>query len=268
MKTICVLALTGLLAAPAMGQSNAVALPEQSVRAAFAGRDGALVFIDCLAGVTNRFQPGACAEQYPPCSTFKIWNTLLGLECGRLSASDEAFYPWDGETRFIPEWNKDLTLREAFRVSCVPAFQKLARNIGALRMQSWVDRIGYGDRNLSAGVDVFWLPEPGRRTLLIAPDEQAGLMRALALGQVPASAKAQAVLKEIMTVRKTAHGVLYGKTGTGHGEAGKGNIGWFVGYVESSGRKCAFACIAKGPDVMGKHARAIVEAVLEQQGLM
>ena len=46
------------------------------------------------------------------------------------------------------------------------------------------------------------------------------------------------------------------------------NLGWFVGFVESRGRTYAFACAAKGDKVQGKDARAIVERVLEAQGLL
>lgn len=54
----------------------------------------------------------------------------------------------------------------------MPAFQDLARQIGAERMQIWIDRIGFGDRNTSAGVDVFWLPAKGRSNVM-SKDAQA-----------------------------------------------------------------------------------------------
>ncbi|MBI4720614.1 MAG: class D beta-lactamase [Chitinivibrionia bacterium] len=209
---------------------------------------------------------GSCVQTAEAAVNYRPNN---GLQLAALCATPgDAFYTWDGESRFIPEWNKDLTLKEAFQVSCVPAFQKLARDIGTKRMQSWIDKIGYGDRNISAGIDTFWLPAPGRTALLISPDEQAGLMCKLAFGKLPISDKSQAVLKEIMTVRKTDHGILYGKTGGGHDEAGKRDIGWFVGYVESNGKKYAFACVAKGKNMTGKTARTIVEIVLTQHGLL
>ena len=61
-------------------------------------------------------------------------------------------------------------------MSCVPAFQALAHRIGPQTMQRWLDRLGYGDRDLSAGIDVFWLPAPGRKTLLISPYESVDLV--------------------------------------------------------------------------------------------
>lgn len=241
-------------------------VPDSSVKEAFAQREGTLVLIDCASGEVSRYNPKLAAEKLPPCSTFKIWNTLFGLEAGVLHDADEPFWKWDGVKRSIEGWNQDLTLRGAFRESCVPAYQALARKIGAERMKAYIEKIGYGDGNMSSGLDVFWLPEPGRKPLLISPDEQAALMAKLATGQVPFSAEAQAKLKDIMTAKKTERGILYGKTGTG-GD-GDARIGWWVGYVETSGKTYAFASVVRGDKVMGKDARAVVEKVLAAEGYL
>jgi beta-lactamase class D len=135
-------------------------------------------------------------------------------------------------------------------------------------MQSWLDKISYGDRNISAGIDVFWLPEPGRKTLLISPDEQVQMLARLLTGKLPFSDSSKAVLRKIMRVKETAQGTLYGKTGTGEMKDGKSNLAWFVGFVESHGHAFAFACTLKGPHLMGKDARAVVESVLTQQGVL
>lgn len=241
-------------------------IPDAPINEAFGGREGTLVLIDCASGEVSRFNPGMAAKKLPPCSTFKIWNTLFGLEAGILHDADEPFYKWDGVKRSIEGWNQDLTLRGAFRESCVPAYQALARKIGEERMKGFLEKISYGDRNTSSGLDVFWLPEPGRVPLLISPDEQAALMVKLATGKVPFSADAQARLKDIMTAKKTERGTLYGKTGTG-GD-GPARIGWYVGYVESGGKTYAFACVTKGEGVMGKDSRAVVERVLGEGGYL
>lgn len=135
-------------------------------------------------------------------------------------------------------------------------------------MNSWLEKIGYGNRDTSAGLDVFWLPTPGRKTLLISPREQAELMSRLATKKLPFSAKTQFILQEVMLARKTERGALYGKTGTGTDGQGNYVMGWFVGYVESPGKTYAFACLLKGEKVMGKDARAVVEKVLTEQGLL
>src|SRR5438270_13822506 len=55
-------------------------------------------------------------SQYLPASTFKIVNSLIGLQTGVIS-SDTMRIKWDGIVRAHPEWNKDLSMYEAFRVS-------------------------------------------------------------------------------------------------------------------------------------------------------
>ena len=71
-----------------------------------------------------------------------------------------------------------------------------------------------------------------------------------------------------MAIKKTGNGVLFGKSGSGTDDRGIFVLGWFVGYVESNGRTYAFACTAEGENIMSKDARAIVETVLEKQGLL
>lgn len=235
-----------------------ILVPTDLITDAFAGREGALVIIDCASGDVQRHNPPLCGIKAAPCSTFKIWNTAIGLEAGLLDSADQPFWKWDGVKRTIEPWNQDLNLRQSFAASCVPAYQALARQIGAERMDAWLKKLGYGDRNTSSGIDVFWLPAPGRKPLLISPDEQARLMEHLATGEVPFSARTQTILKDIMTAKQGEQ--LYGKTGTS-GRVGKGEpeTGWFVGYFVSGKRTLAFACLLKGDKATGKEARAVVE---------
>ncbi len=244
-------------------------LPSGLVEQAFHGRMGAYVQIDVQTGARFESDAKACAAKFAPCSTFKIWNSAIGLELGIVAGPDAPFWKWDGVKRDIaPGWNQDQTLRSAFAASCVPAYQALARQIGKERMQENLDRLGYGNRDTSAGIDVFWLPSPGRKTLLISTVEQAELTARLAKGDVPFSEKTQAALKEVMKVKTTDKGTLYGKTGTATGADGEMVMGWFVGYVESGGKTNSFACRLEGKGVMGKDARAAVESILTGQGLL
>jgi beta-lactamase class D len=243
-----------------------LAVRGETVTEAFDGRAGAFVLVDCASGETYRNDPAACAEKVAPCSTFKIWNSAIGLETGLVTDPDAPFWKWDGKKYSIEGWNADQTLRSAIAVSCVPAFQALARQIGRERMQEWLDKLGYGDRDLSAGVDVFWLPEAGRKTLLISPDEQAAMIARLVGGKLPLSAKTRATLASILMQKKTERGTFYGKTGTGTDAAG--DVGWFTGYVESGGQTYAFACLLKGRGVMGRDARAAMERILAARGFL
>lgn len=244
---------------------------QQSLSAAkepFGGLGGALVLVDCSSGRARTFRPDVANTRLPPCSTFKIVNALIGIEEAIVTSPQQSFYQWDGVERAIPTWNRDLSFREAFQASCVPAFQNLARQIGTERMQDWIDKIGYGNRDISSGTDVFWLPSSGRQTILISPMEQARLIQRIIAGDVPFSKRSLAVLKELMFIRNTEAGRLYGKTGSGTDANGTFVLGWFVGYVESKGKTYAFACIAQGQNVMSKQARAIVDGVLESEGIL
>lgn len=261
---MALLAAAGILAA-----CRAVPFSGDTVADDFAGRDGALIIMECSdQAVVYDFRPLASEEQLPPCSTFKIWNTLLALEEGIVAGPETPFYQWDGKVRSISGWNRNLTLREAFHASCVPAFQALTQRIGQERMQRWIDSIGYGDRNISAGVDCFWLPASGRNTIRITPREQALLLSKLISGRLPASEKAIAELKRIMKTQETANGVLYGKTGSGTDASGAYNLGWYVGFAESEGRTYAFACTLKGRNATGRDARAMVEKTLARNGIL
>lgn len=268
MKSAYIIVVAVLIEVASVSFGQTFPVPDEVVSNALAGRAGTFVLIDCVSGKISDFNPTASAEKLPPCSTFKIWNTLIGLECGILLSPDAAFYTWDGQVRAIPDWNKNLTLKQAFQVSCVPAFQALARTIGPDRMQIWLKKIAYGDGDISAGIDTFWLPAKGRKTVLISPIDQARLMRRLALNDLPFSTNSMAILKEIMVVKKTSKGILYGKTGSRADDTGNYTMGWFVGYVESPTGKYAFACNIKGDNVMGKDARNIVEKILEIQGIL
>ncbi len=233
------------------------------------GYDAALVIHNRTTGETININSARSGQRLSPCSTFKIYNTLIGLELGLIKGPDEPCYRWDGVRRDIDGWNQDLTLRDAFRVSAVPAYQILARQIGEARMKEYIEKIGYGSQDISAGIDIFWLPRPDTTSIKISADEQVALLNKLLDNKLPFSPKNIAILRDIMQAEKTDKGTLYGKTGSGTGPDGKWNLGWFVGFFESGGTTYVFACnIIGGADPSGKVARTIVENVLRSKGLL
>ncbi|MBO8093633.1 MAG: class D beta-lactamase [Prosthecochloris sp.] len=233
------------------------------------GYETALLLCNRSTGETESLDAQLADRRQPPCSTFKIYNTLIGLELGLLSGPDDAWYQWDGVTRHYDTWNRDLTLRQAFSVSAVPAYQGLARQIGPERMKAYIDAIGYGSGDISSGVDTFWLPRPGTTPITISAREQAELLAKLLDGTLPFLEKNVSILKEIMHVAQTPKGTLYGKTGSGTDAEGKANLGWFVGFVESRGCTYVFACnITRGANPSGTAARQIVENVLKAKCLL
>jgi len=240
------------------------------IKEVISNQNVACVFVDCKSGLIITPDSTAVYARYTPCSTFKIWNTLIGIECQIIKSANAHFYTWDSIPRFIPAWNKNLSLKEAFQVSCVPAFQMLARFIGNENMKKWIAILNYGDKNISSGIDDFWLPREGKKSIQISPLEQAQCIRKLVNEELPFSEQSQEILREIMLIEKTSKGTYYGKTGTGSNVNGTNaqSIGWFVGYVTGKETTYSFACLIKGENVSGKDSKGIIESILKKSELL
>ncbi len=254
---------------------GALPLNTTAVAETFKDKQGVLVVTDTITGETYVSDPALAREAFGPCSTFKIWNTLIGLEEGILKSPDEPFWQWDGEERSFPDWNRDLTLREAFQASCVPAFQELARKIGPERMQAWLDKLDYGNKDMCDRPDSFWLPRAGQKNILITPEEQAALVNQLITGKLPVKKENVATLLDIMRIESSARSTLYGKTGSGLRSSKDGpsadndfDMGWFVGVLDCGGHKYSYACLVLGAGLGGKDARAAVQKIFRDSGML
>ena len=202
----------------------------------FHGMGGAFVLYDLQKGTSTEYNPIACRGRFSPASTFKILNSLIGLETGVIP--DEHFViPWDSVRRDITSWNRDQDLASAIANSVVWYYQELARRVGAQRMAHFVDTVGYGNRDISGGIDHFWLGS----TLAISPEEQVALLRRLREGTLPFSRRSMDIVKSILILERTDRYVLRGKTGFATDRSGTA-IGWFVGYVERADDVYFFAC--------------------------
>jgi beta-lactamase class D len=165
---------------------------------------------------------------YTPASTFKIVNALIGIQTGIIT-DENMVIKWDGIKRWNEDWNKDLTMKEAFAVSSVPWFQEVARRIGRDTMQRWIDSLGYGNRNISGPIDSFWL----NNRLKIKPDEELGLVKKLYFDQLPFFKRTQEIVQSVMLREQNSNYKLYYKTGLGSLENGH-ELGWVVGWIEEN----------------------------------
>lgn len=172
----------------------------------------------------KRFKDSA----YTPASTFKIVNSLIGIETGRI-VDEKMIIKWDGVVRSIPDWNKDLTMAEAFKVSAVPYYQEIARRIGKDTMQLWLDSLKYGNHQIGNYIDSFWLS----KTLKVTADEQLGLMKKLYFGKLPFQKRTQDIVKRVMLRESTANYQLSYKTGLGSTPNGR-SLAWVVGWIEEN----------------------------------
>lgn len=169
-------------------------------------------------------------SSFSPASTFKIVNSLIGLQTGVIS-SDSMVIKWDGVKRTFDSWNKDLTMYEAFRVSAVPYYQEVARRIGKDTMQFWLDSLHYGTEKITSAIDTFWLDN----TLKITPDEELGLVKRLYFDQLPFFPTYQKSVKRAMTFEENSNYQLGYKTGWSFWNEKKGkHIGWIVGWIKEN----------------------------------
>jgi beta-lactamase class D len=207
---------------------------------------GSIALYDSGTGRVVCSDARACGHAVIPASTFKIPNALIALELGVVEDA-ETLLPWDGQVRAVDEWNRDHTLRTGLRVSCVPCFQRIARDIGAQRMQQWIDRFAYGNRELSGGIDRFWL----NGGLRISPLEQIEFLRRLEGGKLGVSARSLEILLDVLALDVGQNHVLRGKTGLSRPPESATLAGWFVGWVEIGTRRVFFATLIDGvgPDV-------------------
>jgi len=190
------------------------------------GMKGTLLILDREKNILLGYNPAIWDSGYLPASTFKIANTLIGLETGAIDSN--YIFKWDGIPRRISSWNRDLTLTEAFRVSCVPCYQEVARKINAVRMKAYLDRLHYGQMEVHPeNIDLFWLEGNSR----ITPRQQLDFVKRLYEEKLPLSASVMKYVKAIMINEKTPEYILSGKTGWAIRNGN--NYGWFVGYLET-----------------------------------
>jgi len=196
-------------------------------------------------------------QQFTPASTFKICNSLIGLETGVIK--DENYViKWDSVQRRIPAWNQDQDLESAFKNSTVWYFQELARRVGGERMKYWLDKVNYGNADTSCGIDKFMLTGG----LRISPKQQIDFLRKLYENNLPFSRRTIDIVKKIMIAKETLDYVVRAKTGWGFQD--DLNIGWYVGYVETKGNIYFFAnCIQTADSENKNFAKARIDIVYQ-----
>ncbi len=188
-------------------------------------KDGCFLLRDNNHEAVYFYNKERSTQRFLPASTFKIFNSLVALETG-VAPDEQLVIKWDSVVRSEPEWNKDMNMREAFKVSNVGYYQEIARRIGPAYMQHYLDTVNYGNRNIGDKIDQFWLND----SLQISADEQVGFLKRLYFAELPFSERTQRIVKSMMLQEETPKYKLYYKTGWGRPPA-KQTL-WIVGFIE------------------------------------
>ena len=192
------------------------------------GVEGCFEMYDNNKEIAHYYNKERCATRFTPASTFKILNSLIGLETG-VADNDQFVIKWDGIQRWNENWNQDLTMAQAFKYSAVPYYQQLARLIGAEKMHYYIDTIKYGSMMAGGAIDSFWLND----TLQVSADEQVGFLKRLYFAELPGfSERSQRIVQHLMLQEEKPQYRLFYKTGWGK-VPGKPDVIWIVGAVES-----------------------------------
>jgi len=225
------------LATSVLIASDAPPAPDATTRLAgiLEGLDATFVLYDRSADRYVRHDRDRARERFSPCSTFKIPNSLIALETGVVDGPDTPKewdpekYPCDaarqGEAR-CNTLSQDHTLRSALRDSVVWYYREVAIAVGEPAMRRYLAAFDYGNRDMSSGLDGFWLSA----SLEISADEQIAFLQKLYDGKL-GSAKSTAIVKDILMVEETEAYRLSAKTGMGETPEGR-PLGWWVGWVE------------------------------------
>jgi beta-lactamase class D len=223
----------------------------------FNGKDGTLVIKNLKTDNIYVYNRERSQKRLTPESTFKVPNSLIGLETSAIRDEYEV-KRWDGVIREFESWNRDHSLASAMRESAIWFYQDMARDIGEVKMQEYVNQIGYGNGDLSGGIDSFWLDS----TLKISALEQVDFMEDLVEEDLPFMEKNQKTVKRMMIQDEQDHYTLHGKTGTRLSDMG---IGWYVGYIETDKDTWVFAVNLNGS---GTEAKQIAIETLEEMDII
>jgi beta-lactamase class D len=238
-------------------------------------------------GTGETFEMGGdeCAERTLPASTFKVPNAIIALDSGVLK-DEKTVLKWDGEKRWLEDWNRDHALPTSMWYSVVWFYQVIAKDVGTDRYRKYLSDFHYGNADPSGDVTKFWL----NSTLLISPREQVTFLATMYEGKLPASARSVEIVKKILELRGEAKShvrerfpfvdkipenvILSGKTGSAWPDkkplGPTDVVGWFVGSLERDGNRWVFASRIRSSDEekIGPAAARIAYDILHERGML
>lgn len=263
MKFIQTLLLAAVAATISIGGTPDIALqPDLKTIFDKHGVEGSILIYDAQKETYTGYNLEMIETEYSPASTFKIFNALVSLETGAVKTESDTMR-WDGKDKGRPQWNKDHNLRSGMKFSVVWFYRELARRVGEKKMKHHIDLVGYGNKDMSGGIDLFWLTGG----LRISSLQQIDFLRRLRSNNLPFSQRSIDIVKNIIIMDSTDTYVMRAKTGwSSHIEP---EIGWLVGYIETKGNVYFFSTniiMTKPEDAAAREA--ITREVFKKMGIL
>lgn len=263
-QLLVILTLTTLLAISCKKESSTVIRDDFKTYYDQFNVSGSFILYDPQKEQQICYNQSQLNQPFIPASTFKICNSLIGLETGVVT-DENMVIQWDSITRPVQNWNSDQDLKSAFKNSTVWYYQEVAKRVGGERMKLWLTKASYGNMDTTGGIDKFWLTG----ALRITPSQQIDFLKRLRNNELPFSKHSIDIIKKIMVVKDSANYTLRAKTGWSEQDGMQ--IGWYVGYIEKSKNVYYFAnCVQlKGDatDDFVRSRREITLMILKELGI-
>lgn len=205
------------------------------------GLEGCFVVLNPVMDTLHVYNPERAKQGFLPASTFKIPMALMGLDTGAVKDVEEVI-PYGGTKEWLKDWERDMNLKEAMKLSNVAIFHQVAKRVGMVRIKSYLSSFDYG--NQQTGDDIgrrFWLEGP----LEISALQQVEFLRRLSDGKIPLKKETLPAVRELTIYDNILGAAIYAKTGWS-GSTGQ-QVGWWIGWVEVEGLNYPFALNAKIP---------------------
>jgi len=272
------LVLAGCAPRTGAGQSAPAPIDEARLEAgidrAMGGADTCVVVADTRSGHTlyQYGNAGVCMRPLPPCSTFNIANSLIGLDLGLVTP--KTVFKWDGTPQPVKAWETDADMSKAFKNSIVWWDQRLAQSVGHDRYAEELKAFDYGGRDPVGPVTEFWLGPSVGGGLDISTLQQVGFLKRFYAGQLPIKPETAAFARQIMLdeTRTDAKGrayVMSGKTGSCSSIAdGSRGVGWWVGRLQGPNRDLLFAASVEAANALpGEEVQQRIKDIFADAGL-
>lgn len=122
----------------------------EDLNAFFNGYDGSFVLYDLQEKQYNIYNRDKSTLRVSPSSTYKIYSALFALESEVITRNDN-FMKWNGQSYPYQSWNQSQNLFTAMENSVTWYFQQLDKKVHMNNIESYLDKVQYGNQNLSGG---------------------------------------------------------------------------------------------------------------------
>lgn len=221
------------------------------------------VMIDAASG-QRLLHEGQCDERVTPASTFNIAVSLMGYDSGILRDEHTPALPFkQGYVDWNDSWRVTTDPSSWMHNSTVWYAQQVTSRLGAAPFQGYVERFGYGNRDVAGdagkrnGLTESWISS----SLAISALEQVAFLRKIVNRELGLHAAAYDMTARITRLDNLDNGwEIHAKTGTsapvfpgGPGDQ-QHEYGWFVGWASKGARNVVFARLVLDPRQQGHAA--------------